>query len=273
MGTQHLNEETWIPGRHYIGVGHKFIRFNSTVSTVQFSHGRGKDVSGGALQSRTTDGLEVLLEISFQYRLLPKTLYKMYTTFGSTYHLVLVKMSIDLLTVAATKHEARAFFENRTVIGDEMEATLRSHFLEHAFVDVPLFQFQAVSLPGSFEDSIKATQVAEQKITRIQAEQVMRRVEFETNVIQAQRYVKVREQEAEAVVQSIMLRNQADIASFNASQIRSAQAFVEILNLFNGDAQQLLAYMKVRAMRNHPQEHTVLGIKDTVDVTHANTVV
>mmetsp|Transcript_96789 Transcript_96789/g.273494 ORF Transcript_96789/g.273494 Transcript_96789/m.273494 type:complete len:316 (+) Transcript_96789:123-1070(+) len=268
--TQSIGEEAWSSGRHYIGVGHKFIRFNSTVTTVQFSHDL-RTSSSGPLRSRTADGLEVNLELSFQYRLLPDTLYKMYTKYGPDFHGIFVKMGMDLLTVAATKHNARAFFVNRTAIGKMMEDTLRSHFMTRALVEVPLFQFQAVSLPSKFEEAIKATQVAEQKIKRVRAEQSMLTVEYETGVIQAQRYVKVRMQQADAKAKAIALKNSADIASFNASQMLTLSAFEAILNVFDGDAAQLLDYMKVRAMRDHPAEHSILGIRDATDFTSQTT--
>mmetsp|Transcript_5801 Transcript_5801/g.11615 ORF Transcript_5801/g.11615 Transcript_5801/m.11615 type:complete len:315 (-) Transcript_5801:83-1027(-) len=265
MVTQTISDSAWGTGRHWIGVGHKFLRFNSTVTTVQFSHEHGGAVFGGPLRSRTADGLEVMLEISFQYLLLPETLYRMYTTYGPSFHEIFVKMAMDLLTVAATKHTARAFFVNRTMIGNMMEESLRLHFKEQALVDVPLFQFQAVSLPTEFEAAIKETQVAEQKIKRVQAKQSMLKVEYETEVIQAQRYVKVRQQQADAVASSIALQNAADVASFNASQICAATAFERVLKIFDGDTAKLLKYMKVRAMRDHPAEHSVLGIRDDVD--------
>merc|ERR1711920_493454 len=141
------------------------------------------------------------------------------------------KMAMDLLTSAATKHAARSFFVNRTLIGNMMEATLKSHFIQNAFVEVPMFQLQAVSLPTEFEAAIKETQVAEQKIKRVQAKQSMLKVEYETEVIQAQRYTKVRRQQADAVATSIALQNAADVASFNASQICAATAFERVLRI------------------------------------------
>merc|ERR1712048_59326 len=159
-----------------------------------------------------------------------------YTTYGPDYHQTFVKMAIDLLTISATKHNARDFFVNRTMIGNMMEETLRQHFKTRAMVEVPLFQFQAVKLPENFEAAIKATQVAEQKIKRVQAEQSMRLVEYQTNVIQAQRYVQVRTQQANGVAQSIHLQNVADIASFNASQMKTLNAFKQVLRMFDGDA-------------------------------------
>merc|ERR1711879_355988 len=77
-------------------------------------------------------------------------------------------------------------------------------------------------------------------------------VEYQTGVLQAQRYVSVRQQEADAVAESILLQNNADIASFNATQLQATDAFASILGLFNGDVDKVLEYMKVRAMRDHP---------------------
>ncbi len=52
-------------GLHFIGIGHSFIRFPRMVQTIEFSKER--TANQGAVQSRTADGLEVILEISFQY--------------------------------------------------------------------------------------------------------------------------------------------------------------------------------------------------------------
>mmetsp|Transcript_103496 Transcript_103496/g.183859 ORF Transcript_103496/g.183859 Transcript_103496/m.183859 type:complete len:310 (-) Transcript_103496:77-1006(-) len=263
--TQSIGDEAWGTGRHWIGIGHTFVKFPSTVVTVQFTHDS-RDLLSGPLRSRTSDGLEVSLELSFQYQLNDKQLYQMYTTFGPDYHELFVRMGMDLLTVAATKHVARAFFVNRTMIGNMMEQTVKTHFREHAFVDVPLFQFQAVSLPTDFESAIKETQVAEQKIKRMEAQQQMRIVEYETEVIQAQRYVQVRKQEGTAFAESIKLANDANVMSLNASQILAASAFQQVLELFKGDTAQMLKYMKVRAMRDHPSQNSILGIKDDIDL-------
>ena len=44
-----------------------------------------EDNFGQSLGSRTADGLEVVLEISFQYRLMPDKLYSLYRKFGVDY--------------------------------------------------------------------------------------------------------------------------------------------------------------------------------------------
>lgn len=260
--TKSVSDSAWPSGRHWIGIGHSFIKFPSVVQNVQFSaNGNGNKT----LRSRTADGLEVALELSFQYQLSVDQLFDLYMMYGANFHDVFVRMAMDLLTVAATKHQARAFFDNRTSIGADMEASLRKKFKEHAFCDVPLFQFQSVTLPKEFEGAIKQTQVAEQQIKRVYAEQHARVVEFETLVIQAQRNLQIRLQQANGAVESIRLENDAYISAFNATQMKTSDAFAEVLDAFGGDTDSLLEYMKVRALRDHASDKTMIGIADNVD--------
>lgn len=267
MITKSVSPTAWPSGRHWIGIGHSFIKFPSVVQNIQFTTNAKAGAGNSTLRSRTADGLEVALELSFQYQLSVEKLFDLYMMFGNNFHDVFVRMSMDLLTVAATKHQARAFFDNRTLIGADMEASLREKFKNHAFCDVPLFQFQAVTLPKEFEGAIKQTQVAEQQIKRVLAEQHSRTVEFETLVIQAQRNLQIRQQQASAAVEAIHLQNDAYISAFNASQMKTSEAFAVVLDAFEGDTDQLLEYMKIRALRDHSSDKTMIGISDLPSTT------
>ncbi|CAK9008570.1 unnamed protein product [Durusdinium trenchii] len=125
------------------------LKFPSTVITVQFSHDAA-GASGGPLRSRTYDGLEVSLE------------YQMYTTFGS-----MLRMGMDLLTVAATNHIARAFFVNRVAeqkirnvqaqqkMRFETEATAAETFV--VTLRVPLRSLLGQCLDSSATGELQAT--------------------------------------------------------------------------------------------------------------------
>ena len=97
--------------------------------------------------------------------------YDMSDTQKRSYHQIFVRRATDVLTGVATEHEAREFFANRTLIAANMENKLKKHFeSEGDFIIVPLFQFQAVDLPGDsarFETAIRETQVADQMIKRV----------------------------------------------------------------------------------------------------------
>jgi hypothetical protein len=52
-------------GLHFLGIGHSFIKFPINVQTIEFS--KEASANQSPISSRTLDGLEVILEISFQY--------------------------------------------------------------------------------------------------------------------------------------------------------------------------------------------------------------
>jgi hypothetical protein len=52
--TRSIADETYHPGRYWLGIGHMFLKFPSTVQNVMFSDKRGS--SGEPLRSRTKDG-------------------------------------------------------------------------------------------------------------------------------------------------------------------------------------------------------------------------
>jgi len=60
-----VNPVVFSNGLYFLGIGHSFFRFPKNVQTVEFSHDR--VASRSSIKSRTSDGLEVTLEISFQY--------------------------------------------------------------------------------------------------------------------------------------------------------------------------------------------------------------
>jgi len=60
-----INPEVKYSGIHFLGIGHSFIKFPKNVQMVDFSKDRYADRP--PLKSRTFDGLEVILEISFQF--------------------------------------------------------------------------------------------------------------------------------------------------------------------------------------------------------------
>ena len=63
--SKNVDKTIYENGLHFLGIGHSFIRFPKMVQTIEFSKER--NANQGPVQSRTADGLEVILEISFQY--------------------------------------------------------------------------------------------------------------------------------------------------------------------------------------------------------------
>jgi regulator of protease activity HflC (stomatin/prohibitin superfamily) len=257
-----IEDRTYGAGRYYIGIGNHFIKFPRVVNNMYFGDeiSQGTVVNGPALQSRTQDGLTVGIEVSFQYKLKVDGLYQMYQTFGEDYTLILLRMAIEQLTTATTKHNAHDFFTNRTGLSTEMHAALDQHFRKHGYSEVPFFQLRTVRLPKDFEDSIQDTQVKEQEIKVARAQQDQNRINYETTLLQAAQNVRVLYQQAAAQSAAIYAQNNAYCRQYQLTQSLQAEALSKVASDVGWNPEELLEYLRIRAVREHPSEKTTVRI-------------
>lgn len=253
-----VERKPYTSGRYYLGIANHFIRFPRMVNSVLFSDEDAGAKQGPALQSRTRDGLNVRLEVSFQYRLKFEKVYDLYSTLGKDYEPTFLRMAIEQLATAATDHSAHFFFTNRTAISAVMHQRLNDHFQERAFSEVPFFQLRTVHLPHDFEEAIRETQVKQQDIQIATLEQKTKTVTFKTRVLQAEQDVKVLVNQAEAEAASIKATNKAYCKQYKVTQDLQTSALSQLAKTSDWNAAQLLHYMRIRALRNHPSDKSMV---------------
>lgn len=266
--TRKVSKKHYPSGRYFIGPWSTFIKFPSVVKTIQFSDSKfqgdlGMDEQGDPmLRSRTRDGLDVSIELSFQYQLNGTDLYDLYTTMGAglDFHRTYVRMSIDRLTEIATEYTANEFFVERTKIGKAMEIALRKDFEAKLYATIFSFQLRSVALPQDFESAIQMTEVKKQDVQVAQQEQKSTVVAWETKLMQAERQVKVKANQADALAQAVMLENTADIQQFTATQEKAADSYSGVRKSLDDKEGDLLAYVQSRVVRDHPSDKITVGI-------------
>eukprot|EP00930_Biecheleria_cincta_P016416 TRINITY_DN13358_c0_g1_i2.p1 TRINITY_DN13358_c0_g1~~TRINITY_DN13358_c0_g1_i2.p1 ORF type:complete len:298 (-),score=44.57 TRINITY_DN13358_c0_g1_i2:103-996(-) len=247
-------------GRYYLGLGNHFIKFPRTVKSVFFVDDVSEGVQGPALISRAKDGLNVHLEVSFQYKLIFDKLYDLYATLGTKYEDTFVRMAMEQLATASTEHNAHFFFTNRTAVSNEMHGRLNGHFKKHAFAEVPFFQLRTVHLPTAFEDSIRQTQVKQQDIQIARLEQQTRKITYKTTVLKAEQAVKALTNQAAAEARSIELNNDAYCKQYTLTQQLQSDALSKVGKASGWTGEELLEYVRIRAVRDHPSNGTVISI-------------
>mmetsp|Transcript_27166 Transcript_27166/g.24044 ORF Transcript_27166/g.24044 Transcript_27166/m.24044 type:complete len:170 (+) Transcript_27166:28-537(+) len=127
--TKSVDRDLFTSGIHFLGVGHSFIKYPTTVQTFEFSKSRGSDAPN--VRSRTKDGLEVELEISFQYLYISTQLYDLYMNYGQKENLPCKKIAIDILTDVATQYKASQFFFDKEKISSTMQKQLNLTFSDY----------------------------------------------------------------------------------------------------------------------------------------------
>jgi len=157
-----VEKKTFTSGIHLLGIGHYFLKFPTTVQSLEFSNNRGADLP--TINCRTQDGLTLSLEVSYQFRIQQENLYSIYMRFGTDYKTYLLRETIDAISDVATRYPSVQFFTDRFPISQAMQVELAAALKTKAFMDVVFFQLRSVDLPDRYEDAIRKTEVTKQDI-------------------------------------------------------------------------------------------------------------
>ena len=239
-------------GLYYIGIGHSFIKFPKTVQTIEFSNQ--KSANKGPIQSRTSDGLEVTLEISFQYILTKEKIYELYTKYGSNYNYIFQNIAVHTLTEEATKYTAYNFFMDRGKIKDDFQMELNEIFEQLCYSNIVFLQLRSVDLPSLFEESIQESEVKKQDILRAKAEQNKIMIEVDTKIKAAEYQKDVIINMAEGEAEAIYKQNKADVESLMKMQETQVNVYKNLKNTLGLDNTKLLNLMKSKLIKGYSGE-------------------
>ena len=239
-------------GLYFIGIGHSFIKFPKTVQTIEFSNQ--KKANKGPIQSRTSDGLEVTLEISFQYILNKDKIYELYSKYGKNYDYIFQNIAVHILTEEATKYTAYNFFMDRGKIKDDFQKELNEMFEELCYSNIQFLQLRSVDLPNLFEESIQESEVKKQDILRAKAEQNKIIIEVDTKIKAAEYQKDVIINMAEGEAEAIYKQNKADVESLMKMQETQVQVYKNLKNTLSLSNDKLLNLMKSKIIKGYNGE-------------------
>jgi regulator of protease activity HflC (stomatin/prohibitin superfamily) len=264
-----INENAlYTGGRHFIGLGHTFIIFPKTLQTCRMgTFEGGEEVDGetfttSSLQARTEDGLQVTLDISFQYRLTETidAIIKLYSDFQDNYRPAYVRIARNVLRDVASEFQAFQYFYNRSIVGAKMREVLNSALANHS-ATVQAFQLLNVELPERFSSAIEGTEVARQAIENAKYQQDVARTEANTRVEEAKRQAEIILLQASATAKSTRLQAAAD-ANITLRQMEAeTAAYKTIQTELDLTEDQLLSYVWLKAIQTRrPSTENVIGV-------------
>ncbi|KAJ1636563.1 hypothetical protein T492DRAFT_567627, partial [Pavlovales sp. CCMP2436] len=129
---ERVNTQVYMtPGLHFLGLPHRFIRFEKVVQTVQYT-----DDEGDILHTRTADGLPVTLGLSFQFRFDTARAYDLYMTFGKNHLQVLDNKARATVANVACNYSAYKFFSDKQGIAAHMQRVLDQELSENLYASI-----------------------------------------------------------------------------------------------------------------------------------------
>eukprot|EP00931_Biecheleriopsis_adriatica_P079121 TRINITY_DN52532_c0_g1_i1.p1 TRINITY_DN52532_c0_g1~~TRINITY_DN52532_c0_g1_i1.p1 ORF type:complete len:324 (+),score=86.71 TRINITY_DN52532_c0_g1_i1:68-1039(+) len=280
MSQNILDEVVEEPGVRFVGLGNWLIEFPSTFQTMYFIQDtrgvqaldEGTDpmyspVIRGPIRARTEDGLEILVSMSFQWKLEPNALVKLYNILGETmYRDEFVRFARSAVIEACSYFPAEMYFTNRTVITTRMEEVLRTNFqqpeqgLEMQIVGL---QLREVDLPDEFDDEIANTQEQMQEAEVAMAEREEQKIAAQRNLEVATKQVEEVIWGAEGEAKRVRLENEAAVTQLKLVQLKQAEANALILQQFENATdpiQRLFDLMTLRALSEHSQDKMMMSM-------------
>jgi regulator of protease activity HflC (stomatin/prohibitin superfamily) len=127
------------------GAHYRFIKIPRIYQSIDFTDAVNEKPDGASLVARTSDGLAVSLDLSFQYRLTPEDTLSLFDKFALNYKQTIISVSRDVLRDTASTFSALEFFSNRSAIGAAMKQDLKNE-LSQIFITLEFFQLRDVVL-------------------------------------------------------------------------------------------------------------------------------
>jgi len=224
------------------------------------------------LVSRTFDGLEIHVKVSFQWRLDPAYLKGIYKILGGAEDLLedmerpddkpsfvetVMRLAQGTLTQTCAEYSASQFFANQTVVEERMLQALKDAFNKPDkgfIIYIQDLQLRTVDLPRQYEESIAQTQREEQDLLTAIAERDTKEVQMSTQVMLKEQQQLELLKAAEANASKIAAENSAWVEQYMLFQTKQAHAFAQILNELKDSSdpyESLFELMRQKALKDH----------------------
>jgi len=271
------------PGLYYVGFGNMLVEFPSTFQTMYFvrdTRGIAKEteddehpsIQRGPLRARSSDGLEMIVSISFQWQLSKGSLRPLYDILGggtpeeSLYRDEFVRFARAAIVESCANFAADRFFTNRTTITNDMLQKVTTAFARPDLgMDLIIqgLQLREVDLPDAFDEEIVKTQEQMQEVEVAMAERGAQKITMQKELMVAEERVKQIVQESMGKAEQTRLNNNAVVEQMLIYQQKQADANAEILSKFVQDPDpyaRLFELMEIRALNVHNDTRLLINL-------------
>jgi len=267
--TKEIDDEVYEAGLYWVGIQYDMIRFPSTWQTIEFipsdkdenkkteddksantdtdlpleEQGYGKDIP---VSSRTEDGLDLSIDLSFQYKLNKDTVKDLYSAYTLDYSDAILRIARGVIRDVSSKYDALEFFYNRSQIDSEIKQALIDKE-DVMFVEIGEFQLREINLPDSFENAIELVEVAKQEIKIAEYQQQAATIRASTLIIEAQAQYNISIIEAQATAQVL-----------NITFTAQAESLFHLAEQLGFNSTQLLTYLWIQAIEHHDSAYLII---------------
>ncbi len=243
-------------GLHMVGLTGEFILFPKTIETILYKNGEGSD--SGHLTITSFDGIDISLEISFDYKLIPSQIGDLYTNYTENYEARYVQKGRSVLRDVASTFKSTEFIQNRTMIGNVMADNLSEAFTTF-YAHVFNFNLRDIQLPENIvagwesiqleilkqQEELEANQTA---IIKGQTEKYLTELAAELAIIEAENDAEV-----------LLINIQAQTEAVNITLTIEADALAELAATMGFNSTEMLDYLWIQAISELDDGVVIIG--------------
>jgi len=257
-----VSRTPYTAGLHYLGVGNYFIHFPNIYQNIQFSTSR-----DNLLHTRTSDGLPLILGVSFQYTLDPNKLYDLYMNYKLDYDYRLKNVAIHIISDTACNYTAYNFFSDKQSIAVSMYQALSQTVSNHMYMTIHSLQITHVHLPQTFEDALLETITVQQNITKTIKKKENMNVTFETEILAADQTAIQTVTLAEGNAHKILTQNKATSTILHTNVDAEILAYNRIREFMNFTPSELMQYIWFDSMSTQSNSQFIIGFQPSTMIT------
>jgi len=229
-------------GRHFLGLGHDFIKFPKTVQSLTIP----------SQTVRSADGLDILMDITVQFVFSPlnaETLKNIYYSFQDDYEPAFVYIIEGISRDVSAIYYAFDFYEKRAELQTTMLTSLRSIFSSNFSVSIEDLQLVDITLPSALSSEIQNTELARQDSLKAINERDVSELQLDTRRGQSYGDIDILYQDRDNKVNVTLTAALSQAETIKSIYTAESTALASILNALNLTNTEFEAYMFLKTLQ------------------------
>ena len=259
--TKNIGKEAYESGRYILNPFKSFLKYPKNLVTIEFSEN--KKAESKPLQTRTGEGLAVILSVSFQYQLIKDKIPNLYNLANIYFHSTYVRISRDVILKVGGMFNATDYWMNRVKIADIMKQTMDNELLK-AFGHCISLQLLKIELPKTYEDSIVQTQVEIQKINMRKFEQSAELIRQNSLVIISEAEQKIRITNATGLAEASRIKAFAKANALNNTINAENKRYKMAMDELGFSQEDLLNYIYLDSIMNQNKAKLLIDVNSFI---------
>eukprot|EP00761_Pharyngomonas_kirbyi_P000310 gb/GECH01000310.1/.p1 GENE.gb/GECH01000310.1/~~gb/GECH01000310.1/.p1 ORF type:complete len:326 (+),score=67.91 gb/GECH01000310.1/:1-978(+) len=241
-------------GRYIPGLTKTFLTFPSIYVLLDF----------GTINSKTSEGLDVSLDMSMQYQIAKNQVAPLFEEFAfRDYERIIEREASEVIRDTASEFTAIQFVEERDLVAAQMLDDLQS-VLTANHITVRQVQLQEIGLEGSYQEQLERRVIQKQEVENAELNQRLDEIRSETEVIISGILQQLEQIEFDTQGTVNFLQSGAEANSTRNRLAAQTDSYLQVKNDLELSGDELLYYLFVQSLKESQNSLLVANLRNPV---------